>query len=785
MLAYALGAVVLLAILAGIAIVARGGLAPPRRGAPMETAQGAKLLQRDRKTGELLWEVRVGDVTREAGSDVALVTGVECVLYTGGLEEMVVRSPELRVDAAEEILVFSGGCDIESGAGAKVAYRGRAERMIYEVKSAEVRLEDKAEFDYGRSKFCGSMVSLHFGREGDTERTRLARCEVTPMAPENGRRAALAFLAIAAATAVAQPGDAPQQEQQFRNAILRADRMVADFAEGRIFLQGSPEVELGDTVFTADAIECQVDPEQPDRLIAAHTEGQVRIVSDELLEAATMAKPHERRRKVIVEARSAVYSAADGTARLEGGITGTFTDPGSEGSFTGSRLVAWFDAGQTLTKVTAYGGPASLHYVTGLHSSDGEERQYDFTGSEISYVMGDNPRLVAGGSPHITMDGGNNFSANSITAYIATREEDGAQYIDRALFEGSVVADMPGSSSSATLTAETAEVLPENIVRSEGVAHVRGAPKVILRNSRGVDSAEVTCDQADIHLGKEGGLEAKGNVRIRSLSSPTVVTADNLRSRPVKTTISGKAVGDGTTEFLLTGNPRGRREGDPAKGSRAVSFVAERLAFYKGTLADGTSTQLVVCENGTSTLEPLEEAEQAVVVAAPLIEFDDKSGAMIARNRVKLSQGDTTIEADRIETKQGEDGKIAEANAFGDIVMHGRSVRPGKTEADPPQVWLLEAHAERATMTPAVAVPEGLTRFAADATATRYRLTGNPSVSMAQEGGSGRSQFRNVDVIDIYPAGGGKVLVDVRGGQGPAELEVEKPSGDVLPGGEE
>ncbi len=65
LLAYILGGAALVAVVAGAVIVASGGLRPRERVSPDDSATGGQLYQIDSETGEMLWEVRLGRVTRE------------------------------------------------------------------------------------------------------------------------------------------------------------------------------------------------------------------------------------------------------------------------------------------------------------------------------------------------------------------------------------------------------------------------------------------------------------------------------------------------------------------------------------------------------------------------------------------------------------------------------------------------------------------------------------------------------------------------------------------------
>lgn len=760
LLAYTLGAVVLLSLIIGGIIIARGGLrAPVRVGGDLETAAGAKLLQRNATTGELLWEVRLGDVTHEAGTKIARVRNVECAIYTGGVEELLVNADDLLVDGDAETLTFETGVRLRSGAGSSLAYTGVADRMVYDVKAECVRLEERAEFDYGRSKFIGSEMALWFERVPDSQTTRLTRCEVTPMPPIDGRRAAVVIFALTAAAASAQPAT----QQPLENATVRADRIVSSWAEGKIFLEGNPEIEIGDATFTAEYIECELDPNQPDRVLSARTEGTVKIVSDKLLEAATMTRV-EKRQVVTLEARSAVYSADEGTAKLEGGVTGVLKGPHAEGTFEGARVVAYFDAKQTVRKISAYGGP-----VTAIYDDQNPTKpQYcEFRASEISYVLDDEPRVVASGSPVAEVPAsGDTYRADTITAYLKALD-DGTRVFDRIEMDGNVTWLSQDEKMSMEATCGHATALLANAVRAEESLQARGNPKAIIKNSKAEPSAEITCDEIDQQAG--GKLVGRGHVVLKSLSGmPVTVKGD---------TVTGGKVDEATTEFVLTGNPTAHLEGDPEKRQRSVDLTADKI-----TLRDvGKEARLAIADGAHATMQPLEEGDEPIVFDATRIEGDQRSGQFVATGRPKMRQGETTVEADRIEASSTTDdatkAKATFGSAIGNVVVRAKTVRKPKKEGDAETTWNLVATAARADLTPDVAVPEGLSRLTSETTASRYRLTGKPEITMTEEGTGRTSTFRNVGVIDIYPLPGRNVIVDTRGADGPAELHVEQPSG--------
>jgi lipopolysaccharide export system protein LptA len=763
LLAYTLGAVVLLSLIVGGVIIARGGLRPRVRvGGDLETAAGAKLFQRNATTGELLWEVRLGDVTHEAGTKLARVRNVECAIYTDGLEELIVNADDLLVDGEAETLTFETGVKLHSGAGSSLAYTGTADRMVYDVKADCVRLEERAEFDYGRSKFIGSEMDLWFERVPDSQTTRLARCEVTPMPPIDGRRAAVVILALTAAAASAQPGS----QQQFQNATVRADRIVSSWADGKIFLEGNPEITIGDATFTAEYIECELDPDQPDRVLAAHTEGAVKIVSNKLLEPATMTRV-EKRQTITLEARSAVYSADAGTATLEGGVTGVLKGPHAEGNFGAARVVAYFDAKQTVRKISAYGTPVTAVY----DDQNPAKPQYcEFGAGEISYVLDGEPRIVATGAPEARVPAsGDTYRADTITAYLIALD-DGRRVLDRIELEGSVTWVSASDKMSAETTCGHATALLTNAVRTTGLVQARGNPKVTLKNSKSEPTAEVSCDEMDQGLGEGGKLSGRGHVLVKSLSGGAPVTVEG-------DSITGGKVDDVTNEFVLTGNPTGHFEGDPEKGQRTVDFTADRI-----TMRDvAKSARMVIADNAHAKMQPRREGDEPIVFDAKHIEADQRSGLFVATGRPKMTQGETTVEADRIEasskTDEATKAKSTFGSAIGNVVVRGKTVRKPKKEGDKESTWNLVATAARADLTPEVAVPEGLSRLTSETTASRYRLTGKPEITMTEEGTGRTSTFRNVGIIDIYPLPGRNVIIDTQGADGPAELHVEQPTG--------
>lgn len=757
LLAYTLGALVLLSLIVGGVIIARGGLRPKKRvGGELETAAGAKLLQRNATTGELLWEVRLGDVTHEAGTKIARVREVECAIFTDGLEELLVNADDLLVDGEAETLTFETGVRIRSGAGSSLAYTGTADRMIYDVKADCVRLEQRAEFDYGRSKFIGSEIDLWFERVADSRQSRLARCEVTPMPPVDGKRAAVVLFALTAAVASAQPAS----QQEFRNATVRADRIVSSWAEGKVFLEGNPEVEVGDAVFTAEYIECQLDPNQPDRLLSAHTEGAVRIVSDKLLQAADLAHPFERRRTITLEARSAVYSAEEGTAKLEGGVTGTLKQPHTDGAFEASRVVAYFDAQQTVTKISAYGSPAKLIYDC---QDPANPQYYDFAASEVAYVLSDPPRIVATGSPRVEVprdDGADTYRASTITATLLA-VDGGATVVDRVDLDGGVTWISESSKGSTEITCGHARAFVKHKGRARGLVEAREGPKVLLKSAKGEPQTEITCDEIDQELADQGKTLGRGNVQVKSLTSGAWVKGETLTG----TTVEGDA-----KQFVLEGNPTGHSDADPEKATRAVDFAATKLTFR---YVPSKST-VVIAESATATMLPLEEGDAPITIRAARIEADKKTGHLVATGRPHMRQGEVEVEADRIEATSKD--KTTTGLATGNIVVRATTVRKPKKEGEKESVWKLVAHAERAEMTPDVAVPEGITKLASVDKANRYRLTGQPEIVMTEEGTGRTSTFRNVGVIDIYPLPDRNVLVDSRGADGPAEMHVENPT---------
>jgi len=418
LLAYILGGAALVAVVAGAVIVASGGLRPRERVSPDDSATGGQLYQIDSETGEMLWEVRLGRVTREYQAKPARVTDTECVLYTNGFPEMVVTAPSLLVDWEAEMLTFDAGVAAKSGEAAQVPYTGESERLIYYVEERRVRMEDRAEFEYGRSKFMGSAVDLWFEPIEGTDQSRRALGEVAPMGAPAGQRAALALWAIATASAAVPAAQASPQEQRLANAVLRADRLVYFAQEGLVVLEGTPEVSIGDAVMAADHIECTLNPDKPDELLSARAEGGVTLDEVKELAPRTPRYPHPKLRVTHVEGRSALYSAETRTATLTGGITGSVDEPNEEPStFSATEVVAHFDEKNKLTKVVASGAP-----VRATTSDPETYEETVLTAATITYYHEDPPRISATGSPKVeTSDG--TFQAASVTCYFGTVEQ--------------------------------------------------------------------------------------------------------------------------------------------------------------------------------------------------------------------------------------------------------------------------------------------------------------------------------------------------------------------------
>ncbi len=812
LLAYVIGGVVLLALLAGAIIVASGGLRRRERGSPDDSATGGQLFQVDSETGEKLWEVRLGRVTREYESKTAQVTDTECVLYTNGFAEMVVTAPSLLVDWETEVLTFDSGVTAKSDEAAQVPYTGESERLIYYVEERRVRMEDRAEFDYGRSKFMGSTVDLWFEPIEGTDQSRLAKCEVVPMVAPAGQRAALALFAIATASAAVPAAQTTAQEQRYENAVLRADRLIYFAQEGLIVLEGTPEVQMGDAVLSADHIECTLNPEKPDELLSARAEGGVTLDEVKVLTEET-ARFRRKERVTHVEGRSAVYSAESRTATLTGGVVGSVEETNKRtASFEATEFVAHFDEANTLTKVVASGSP-----VTAVNRDYWTEEETRFAASTVTYYHEDPPRITATGSPKVTtLDG--TFQGGSLTCHFVNVEKpieadpeadpgapaptgtETAPVADRAVFEGGFTADMawqPSSDEGAEdkkptyLEAKSASATLYLRVEADGSwkpgqrpskrIEMRGDPKITVWDdeAKTKTSAEVTCDV--IWGNNDEAVWGEGNVHLTSAESGGFATAERIEME------SEGPAGSEHGRFVLRGGVRAEftmkpKEDDPDGKERPVRLTGSTVTLCRP--AEGEET--FVLSDGTATIEPEKEGEEPTSIRASSMTMTKGMTHITASGsgsgRPSISQGETTVEADRLEVRiDAETREPVGGFGAGNVTFHARSEKQPEKEGDEPRIYVVDGTADRVDLLPDSPVPAAMARYHSGETASRYRLTGAPRVTMVDQTTGRETVFSNIAAIDIYPlsrpgpAGEppvNTVIVDAHGAGGPAELRV-------------
>lgn len=789
---YVATGVVLATLLGGLAIWTTGGLRPRAKGPlPVERAKGGRLMQRDGATGDVLWELVTGDVVHEAGSSLVQVANARCLLYTEGREEMTVSAASLLVDADRNLLTFDEGVEAESGGGAQVPYQATANRLLYYIEEREARFEEEARFDYGRTRFHGSVVDAWFEPIEGKRTSRLSWCEVTPLPPSDGKRAVIALLALTAAGAAqgawAQES-APAQEQRFSNAIVRADRIVADVAGGVIRLLGDPEIEIGETVMTAESVDVSINPDSPDEVLSAESFGDVKVTSEHVIEEASMTRVRKVRTAVIT-ARKALYTSTDRTARLTGGVHGTMKQPRlPESVFDATEIVSWFDEAGTLTKVVATGAPATAEAYF-ENASDQSVDGWLIKAASIDYLLSKPPQLIATGSPSISeVEGADTYSAGRMVVYFAetaeggvasdrvelldgfhmeSRSEEGLARIESGsavMFSGN--ADDPGTVEAHAGSLEPAELSAlRGLGAKGGYAVIRGSPRVSLADPQTEEvTTVVTCDHL-LDLVDQSKLVADGSVRIESLRDGTVCTG----SRAVAD--SSEEAGKG--RYLLTGDVH---VSYPAKeeGRRPIEATAASASYSKPS----SEQSVLTLEQVDAVVKAAKEGQDDIRVIAPHIEMDRKSGDMLATRRPEVRTGDSSFQADEVRLKLDPDtNRIKDGTATGNLKFHGRleqKPKEGATgEAAQPKFRIVDGTAQRATFVPEVPLPSDVPNVTEGDVGSRLRLTGNPEVTVTDEAtGKALLRFRNVEYIDVYRKDRSTFIASGGAGGGPAEVTV-------------
>lgn len=798
---YVAAGVVLATLLGGLAIWAVGGLHARARGPlPVERAAGGRLIQRDSATGEVLWELVTGDISHEAGSSLIRVANAQCLIYTEGAEEMTVSADSLLVDAAQNLLTFDDGVEAESGGGAQVPYRATAKRLQYDVEDREARFEEEARLDYGRATFYGSVVDAWF-EPIDGERTsRLSWCEVTPLPPRDGKRAVVLLLALTAAGAGQSAWGqetSPRQEQRFSNAIVRADRIVADVAGGVIRLLGNPEIELGESIMTAESIDVSIDPDKPDEVLSAESFGDVSITSEHVIEEASMTRVRKVR-TTVVTARKALYTRTDRTARLTGGVHGTTKQPRvPESTFDATEIVGYFDEAGTLTRVVATGAPATTeaYYENKSdHSVDG----WLVKAGSIEYLLSQPPQLIATGSPSISeVEGTDTYAATRVVVYFAeapegavtsdrvemldgfhmeSRSEEGIARID----SGSAVLFSGKAGDAGTVDAHSGSLEPAEISALRGLgaqggfAVIRGTPKIALTDPETEEvTTVVTCDRL-LDLIDQSQLVADGSVRIESVRDGTVCTGDRA--------VADSSEEAGKGRYVLTGNVHASYPGKE-EGKRPVEATAASASYSEPT----AEQSILTLEKADAVVKAVKEGEDDIHVIAPHIEMNRKSGDVLATGRPKVQSGDSSFEADEVRLKlDPESNTILDSAANGNLRFHGRleqKPKEGATgEAAQSKFRIVDGTAQRATFVPEVPLPSDVPNISPGDVGSRLRLTGNPEVTVTDEAtGKAVLRFRKVDYIDVYRKDGSTYIASGGAGGGPAEVTV---SGDKTNGGD-
>jgi lipopolysaccharide export system protein LptA len=779
---YAALALFVAVVLFAVWIWLSGGLdRPSEQMEPIETAERGTILQRDAETGEILWEVLTGEVEREAGSPTGVVRRATCRIYTAGRQEMMVEASALEFDAAEGVLIFTEGVQAESGSDAEVPYAGQAERMIYRTEERHARFEEEAVFEYGRSTFYGSTIDTWFEPSEGTDSTKLSRCEVTPMPPQNGKRAAIAVLAMATLAAGAQA----QQEVDFRNAIVRADRMTADLANSVIRLMGDPEVEVGEAVFSADVINVQIDPEQSDQILYADTVGDVQVRSVHVIDPGRPGLTFRKERVITLTARSGKYSAIERQAVLEGGVRGVMERPRIEDStFEASRMVADFDETGTITSVTATGAPTTLHHFQ--PKEDGPPTELMVYGSAIQYELTDPPVMTASGNPRIERpSAGDVYRADRIVArFVRTEprepsasdedEEEGNQpdvLLDRVELVGNAVLESRVESGDNRFWFQIrGGSATARLAQDEMRIEVRGEPVLVGKDpSTGEETLRMAADTIDV-MPDEDKILAEGNVRVTSTEDSMVTTADRAEMD------GSEAVGRMRLE--LSGNVHSEIE-PQTKADRPMVVDGAAMGYHK---PDSDHTWLYL-RDGTLRILPVEDDQDEIVLHAKSLRMDRKSGQLEATERPRIVQGDGSFEADRVEMKLDPDtNELLGGIARGNVTFHTRVEQEPAEDAEDeePRVRLVDGHAARAVLTPQVPVPVHVPGVPPGERADRVRMEGDPELVVIDERtGQAVMQFRNVSYIDIYSVGGSSFIDAGGAGGGPAEIIVSDDTDDA------
>lgn len=737
----------------------------------LETAREGTILQRDAKTGEVLWEVLTGDVEREAGSPKGTVRRVMCRIYTAGRQEMLVDARQLEFDAEGGVLTFTQGVKAESAKGASVPYSGEAKRMVYHTGERRARFEEEAVFRYGRSTFYGSTIDAWFEPVEGSETSRLSRCEVTPMPATGGKRAAIAILALSALAV----GSSAQQQASFRNAIVRANRMSADLSTGAITLIGSPEIEVGETIFAADVINVQIDPEQSDRILYADTVGDVRVTSVHVIDPGIPGRTFRKERVITLTARSGRYSAPQRQAQLEGGVQGRMKQPRIEDStFQASRLVADFDEAGTLTALTSTGGPTVLHHFQ--PAEDGPPSEFVVQANAIQYQLSQPPVLTASGNPQIGRpSAGDVYRADRIIARFVAREapqgtdspEQADVVLDRVELVGNAVLESRLESSGNVVWFQVLGETATALMRGDEMkVEVRGKPSLVGKDPKtGQETVRMVGNAIDV-LPDQQKMIATGDVRVTSPQDSLEATSDSAE-------VDGSEAA-GRMRLQLAGHVHA--DIAPAsKTDRPMVVDGATMGYHK---PDADHTWLYLTD-GTLRLLPVDDSQEEMVLQAKDLRMDRKTGALEATQRPRITQGDASFEADRIDLKLDPvtnelRGGIARSN----VTFHTRTTQaaPEGAEDPSPRVRLVDGHSDRAVLAPDVPVPPHVPNVPPGRRADRVRLEGNPELIVIDERtGSTVMQFRNVAYIDIYTIGK-STFIDSGGARGgPVEIIV---SGD-------
>lgn len=734
----------------------------------VETAREGTILQRDAETGDILWEVLTGDVQRRSGSTKGIVKSVACRIYTAGRPEMLVEAHQLEFDAEAGVLTFTEGVKAESGNSAEVPYSGEADLMVYRTEERHARFEEEAVFRYGRSTFYGSTIDAWFEPVEGSATSKLSRCEVTPMPAQGGKRAAIAVLAMAAIAS----GAASQQQADFTNAIVRADRMSADLSSGAITLIGNPEIEVGETVFRADVINVQIDPEQSDQVLFAETQGDVRVTSVHVIDPGRPGLTFRKERVITVTARSGRYSARDRKATLEGGVQGRMEQPRVEDStFEATRLVADFSEAGTMTAVTATGGPTVLHHFQ--PADDGPPSEFVVKANAIQYQFSTPPVLTASGNPRIERpNAGDVYRANQIVARFAPKDpragsaEDARQdmALDRVELVGGAVLEsrLEGSDNVIWFQAigQTATAYPRG---GEMKVEIRGEPAIIGKDpNTGDETFRMVADEIDVMPDQQKML-ASGSIRVTSPQDSLEATADSAE-------MDGSEE-SGRMRLQLMGNVHA--DVAPAsKSDRPMVVDGQTMGYHK---PDADHTWLYLTD-GTLRILPVEEGQEEIVLRAKDLRMDRRNGQLEATQRPSITQGDARFEADRVEMKLNpQTNEPMGGIARGNVTFHTRVVQaaPAGAEDQSPRVRLADGRADRAVLVPGVAVPQHVPNVPPGSRADRVRLEGSPELVVTDERtGTTVMQFRNVAYIDVYTVGRLTYIDSGGAGGGPAEIIV-------------